>query len=104
MLMESAGVVVSIARWVADEPWPGVVEAHLTDADGRVWVFVDKAPIFTNEPLSDASSYPVAGVVRCVIGDRTGEGCVSIDTSVPDGVESVDGRTQFDVSPDTVVV
>jgi hypothetical protein len=39
-----AGVACQVVRWVADEPRPGLVEAQLTDSDGRVWSFTDKEP------------------------------------------------------------
>jgi hypothetical protein len=37
-------VEYQVVRWVADEPQPGLVEAQLTDSDGRIWSFIDKEP------------------------------------------------------------
>ena len=35
-----------IVGWIADDPQPGIVEARITDADGRQWSFLDKVAIF----------------------------------------------------------
>jgi hypothetical protein len=58
-----------IVRWVSDD-FPGWVEASFTDAMGKAWIFVDKAPIFTTEPLSADSTLPRPGVIRCVVLGR----------------------------------
>jgi len=96
-------VTCEIIRWIADD-LHGRVEAQLIDADGTRWSFEDKAPIFSADPLTSATSYPVPGVIRCVIvepDERLGR--TVIDTSQPDGVTATDGVTsRFSVDSDLV--
>ena len=48
-----------------------MVEVELTDADGYVWRFVDKAPVFDAENvLTPTTSYPVGISVACTIIER----------------------------------
>lgn len=92
-------------RWVADEPLPGLVEAQLTDSDGRLWNFIDKEPIFCREPLGKSTRFPISGAIRCqIIGPvirADGLDVITIDTGSPDGVSS-EGNTIFRV-PASVV-
>lgn len=98
-------VECQVVRWVADEPQPGVVEAHLTDVDGRVWTFIDKEPIFCAHAVGRLARLPVAGVIRCQIVGREilsdGRQVVSIDTASPDGVDS-SGVTIFRVAASAI--
>lgn len=91
-------VTCEIVRWT-DDPQPGWVEARLTDVNGALWTFEDKAPVFTALPLTSATSYPVPGIIRCEIVEEDGpQGRTVIDTSRPDGVAATDGiTTQFTV-------
>lgn len=90
---------------MADEPQPGLVEAQLTDSDGRLWSFIDKEPIFCPERVGRQARFPVAGAIRCqVIGReilRDGPEVISIDTGSPDGIDS-DGITIFRVPASAV--
>jgi len=98
-------VACQVVLWVADEPQPGVVEAHLTDADGRVWRFIDKEPIFCADAVDKLARFPVAGAIRCrIISHDTlsdGRQVVTIDTAIPDGVDS-DGVTIFRVAASAI--
>lgn len=89
-----------IVRWVADEPQPGLVQAELTDASGRIFRFIDKAAIFSSDGLLPTSPYPVTGAIRCEIVCRSG-GILIIDTGRPDGVES-GGQSRFRVEASEV--
>lgn len=99
-----ASVRCQITRWVDDEPFPGLVEAELVDADRRTWTFIDKAPIFAPAPMT-ASDLPDEGVIRCTVLDGDA-GVVTIDTSHPDGVSAgafdEEGQTIFRVAADSV--
>lgn len=94
-----------VVRWVADEPQPGLVEAQLTDSDGRLWSFIDKEPIFCSEWIGPQRAFPVAGAIRCqVIGHEIladGREVITIDTGRPDGVDSA-GATIFRVPASAV--
>ena len=90
---------------MADEPQPGLVEAHLTDADGRLWRFIDKEPIFCSDAVGRLAQFPVAGAIRCQVIDHEvlsdGRQVVTIDTASPDGVDS-GGVTIFRVAASAV--
>jgi hypothetical protein len=99
-------VRVNISRYT-DDSVPGWVECRLIDALGHEHVFVEKVPIVTTADLDAASSYPQSGLIACVVqgsseGDD-GRQLVHIDTWTPDGVESLTGRSRFDVFPEQLV-
>jgi hypothetical protein len=90
-----------IVRWVNDHN-PGIVECHLTDASGHIWSIIDKLPIFTETNDLDAnSSYPQPGVLACEVVetkiDQAKRTVLIVDTSRPWGVESVEGKSCFEV-------
>jgi hypothetical protein len=100
------GVAVEITKWMDDQQ-PGFVECQLTDADGRIWRFIEKVPVITAATLGRSTSYPQPGVIACeVLSDRLdakGRKLVEVDTARPWGVESTDGRTRFTVLATSVV-
>ena len=97
---------VTILRFV-DPDQPGWVECELADAAGKKWLFREKVPIVTDRDLDENSEYPQPGVIACeVVGrrrDEHGWETITVNTEVPDGVESVDGQTRFDVPPYAVL-
>ena len=99
-------VRVIISRYV-DDSFPGFVECRLVDALGHEHVFVEKVPVVTEADLVAASSYPQSGVICCeILGTAesdNGRQLVHIDTEKPDGVESLAGRSRFDVFPEQLV-
>jgi hypothetical protein len=60
-------VECQVVRWVAEEPQPGLVEARMVDADGRVWSFIDKEPIFCKQLVTRSTRFPVAAIIRCEV-------------------------------------
>jgi hypothetical protein len=93
----------SAVKWSADEPIPGLVEVELDDADGQLWRFIDKAPIFDAAgKLTPTASYPLAVDLACTIIDRMGDR-VAISTAEPWGLKSVDGQSSFVVRADQLV-
>lgn len=99
-------VSVQIIRYT-DESQPGWVECELVDIWGRAHAFVDKMPMFSAADLDFGSTYPQPGVIGCRSvrhwHDDTGREIVTVDTELPDHVESTTGATRFDVSPDRIV-
>lgn len=98
-----ARVRVSCAalRWLSDEPQPGWVEYQLIDADGVAWSFFDK-PIHGGwEAMSPTANYPIPSAFDCEIvrteTNEQGEVLIVISTLNPNGLESVDGRSEFRV-------
>jgi hypothetical protein len=92
-------VSVQITKFVDRDPQPGIVECQLVDAFGKIWTFVDKSAIFSNEALDESNSYPRPGVIRCELLSRgiddRGQDVVEIDTAHPDSVESIGGEHRF---------
>jgi hypothetical protein len=101
-----SGVRVQITRHV-DDSQPGWVEARLRDAWGREWIFVDKAPIFTEAPLGAGSSYPQPGMIACEVirswRDEHGREVRTIDTAKPDAIEAESGESRFDVLAEEII-
>jgi hypothetical protein len=95
---------VSIVRYISDDPQPGIVECQFQDAYGRRWSFIEKTLVVSvSEQLLDAHSvYPQRGVTACKIVQRfldaAGREVIRINT-----VESVEGVTEFDIWPESLV-
>lgn len=100
-------LLVTIVRWV-DDHQPGWVECHLTDAFGQSWVFIEKAPVVSDENLRADTRYPRVGTIACVLLDRTtddkGREVFIVDTKTPWGIEATSGETRFEVHREQVVV
>jgi len=96
------GMKVSIVRYISDDPQPGIVECQFQDAYGRRWSFIEKTLVVSMEQLDAHSVYPQRGVTACKIvqrfPDATGREVIRVNT-----VESVEGVTQFDVLPGSLV-
>ena len=95
------GIKVTIARYLSDEPQPGIVECQLVDAHGRLWSFVEKSAIVSADSLHARTAYPQPGVIVGEVVERSrnpeGREMVRINTERPYGVCSVDGTAQFEV-------
>jgi hypothetical protein len=68
---------------------------------------VEKVPVVTKAHLDAASTYPQSGVIACVVlgsseGDD-GRQLVHIDMQTPWDVQSLVGRSRFDVFPEQLV-
>jgi hypothetical protein len=100
------GVRVNISRY-GDDSFPGWVEFRLVDALGHEHVFEEKVPVVAKADLNAAGSYPQSGVIACVVLGRSesddGRQLVHIDMQTPWGIESVAGRSRFDVFPEQLV-
>jgi hypothetical protein len=98
---------VTIIRYVSDDPQPGIVECELYDAYGRRWTFIEKTAIVSATYIDSQSVYPQPGSIAGQVVERRrdaeGREIVRIDTEDPDGVESIDGVTQFDVLAESLV-
>jgi hypothetical protein len=106
--LESRVYAVSVQiTGCVDDHSPGVVSCELCDAHKRIWRFVEKVPVVSLANLTARSAYPQAGEIRCRVLSRSvdegGRAITRIDTASPDGVESTDGNTIFEVLSDQVV-
>src|SRR5687768_6731589 len=99
--MPIAGVRATIARYVSDDPQPGLVECHLVDTHGRRWSFLEKSAVVSQDLLNAKSPYPRPCVIACeVVGrakDSAGREVLRISTATPWGMQSVEGETEFEV-------
>ena len=97
---------VSIVRWV-DDHQPGWVECQFADAQDRLWVIIEKAPVISAENLGPDSSYPRSAVIACQLIERRvdpgGQDLLLVDTSIPWGIEATSGETRFEVRAEQVV-
>ncbi len=99
-------VRVTITRYVEDYQ-PGVVECCLTDAAGRQWTFIEKAPVVTTGDCHPTSPYPLDGCIECTVLGRisgdAGHDLIEITTQEPLYIESTDGQSVFTVFATQVV-
>jgi hypothetical protein len=69
---------------------------------------IDKGWIFSEKTLDAVSQYPQDGVIRCAVlaerRDATGRDLVNISTANPDQIESVEGRSDFVVLRNQVIL
>src|SRR5262245_35112263 len=100
-------VKVLITRYVSDDPQPGIVECELHDAHGRRWCFLEKTAIVSANDLNAKTIYPQPGKIAGEIVERhreaTGREIIRFDTERPWGVGSIEGVTQFEILPDSLV-
>ena len=99
------GIRVQILRWV-DDHFPGWVECSFLDNRGDEHRFVEKAPVVSSD-LHAGSPFPQSGFVGCTVVRRytaeSGRSVVSVDTDQPWGIESVEGKSRFEVGPEDLV-
>jgi hypothetical protein len=97
---------VEISGFV-DDSFPGWVECRLVDASGRAHLFVEKVPVVSLEPLDARTGYPRDGAIACtVLGRHRGAAdreVVTVDTGLPDGVESKEGESRFEILSEQLV-
>jgi hypothetical protein len=94
---------LQIVRFV-DEHQPGFVDCEFTDADGQPHTIIDKVPVVSLEYLDARSTYPRPGAVRCQVLEqwRRADGVKVSRISLSDGIETVDGRSEFVVAASEV--
>ena len=89
----------TVARYIDEEPQPGLVECVLVDASGRSHVFVEKTAVVSAESLFVTTAYPVDCELACEVEsqwiDDAGESLVRVCTERPWGLESTAGQTVF---------
>ena len=80
------------------ETFPWFVSFHLVDVEGRIYHFVDKAPVvgLTTEQ-ENINIFPFEILIGCTFFTTAATSAV-IDTSIPYGIEARSGETRFNVS------
>ena len=89
---------VQIVRFV-DEHQPGFVACEFTDAEGGSHTLIEQVPVVSLEMLDATSGFPRHGAVRCTVLQKwnrpDGVSVARISLGTPDGIETVDGGSQF---------
>jgi hypothetical protein len=71
------------------------------------WLFIEKAPIVSLEPLDARSAYPRVGVIAGeVVGrmrDAAGRELIRFATAQPWDMETVDAVSEFDLLPSRLI-
>ena len=91
------GLIVKIKN-ITDAAQPIFVEAELVDYHGKKHIFRDKYPVFSSH---EECSVPCMGEIRCVIINEN-DGSLVVDTSLIDGVNSVEGESCFEISKNQI--
>lgn len=91
-------VKVNIVKIIDDSSYPTFIEFELVDIHGKHHLFRDKLPIVSFE---DEIEPPCEGELGCKVIKKSGD-VITIDTSVPWDVDSVEEETIFEVSADLV--
>jgi hypothetical protein len=104
-MLDMDAVRCELIRWVNDHPQPGLVEVSVKDADGLKRTFVDKVAIFTSGHLSSATSFPIAGVIRCEVlaTRRDSRGQEVVYVRLLDGFAATDEGPRMTVPRDQLV-
>lgn len=91
-------ISVQITAFV-DDHQPGFVECSLSDAQGQVHTFIEKAPVVSRESLWSDSDYPRPGFIACELQtewtDDAERTLATVSTELPWGIESTEGLQQF---------
>jgi|SRR5271170_1454044 len=99
-------IAATIVRWV-DDHQPGIVECRFDDRLGQTWLFHEKLPVVSGEPLDRESLYPRPGLIGCQViargNDEKGREIVEVDTETPWGISSLDGVSRFHVLADQLM-
>lgn len=92
---------VRAVRWVASDPFPGLVEVRLLDANGSEHALLDKCSIFDDaDRLGPTSAYPIELAIACRVVTATD---TTVTIELEHHVEATDGRRTFVVSRSSLV-
>ena len=84
-----------------DNHVPGWIECKFTDGYGKEHIIIEKVPVITTKHLDEHSDYPRYDKIECEIlkewKDANDRQLIRIDLNKPYGIESIDGKSKFDV-------
>jgi hypothetical protein len=93
-------IKIQIVKFISDDQ-SGFVECRFYDAMNKEHIVQDKVPIVTDKLLDANSAYPQDGIIACeIVNERKNTDekiIVTVDTSRPWGVDTIEGITQFDL-------
>ena len=97
---------IKITKFISDDQ-PGIVECTFNDAWHQLHIVQDKVPVVTEKYLDANSEYPQDGVIACEIikewKNPKGEKIITVNTSRPWSVDTIDGLTEFDLFEEQLV-
>jgi len=100
-------VKVVITKYISDDPQPGIVECHLSDAQNRDWTFIEKTAVVSTALLNANTKYPVFTEIACrpISKKKNAKGreIFRICTDVW-FIESTDGVDEFDVFQESLIL
>ena len=95
-------IQVAISRLIEDA-FPSWVECEFYDVHGRKHTFREKLPVVSDaECANSKTELPTVGQIRCAVVSCVDE-IYTISTVSPDGIESVDGISEFQVKGDQLI-
>ncbi|MEQ1554734.1 MAG: hypothetical protein ABL929_11175 [Ferruginibacter sp.] len=99
-------IKIKITSFISNDQ-PGFVECKFYDALNIEHIVQDKVPIVTEKNLDMDSSYPQEGVIACEILkewiDENNRIIITVDTSKPWGVETIEGLTIFNILKEQLI-
>lgn len=98
--MDFVHVPVRIVEYV-DRYFPGIVACELVDSSNRRHRIVEKVPIVSDTEIGWNTPLPQMGSLRCKVLNRyrdlADREVIRVTSTAPDGVESTEGVTEFEV-------
>lgn len=88
-----ATVRATATRWISDD-FPGFVELTLTDVNGVRHTIHEKVPVLGDQELSSSTAYPRETWIEAAVLSKD-QGVFTVHLA--HSVESVDGRSDFDI-------
>jgi hypothetical protein len=99
-------IKIKIIKFITDGQ-PGFVECIFFDALNKKHIIQDKVPIVTEKYLDAKSEYPQDGLLACKIinerVDSSGNKIITVNTTEPCCVETIDGLTEFNVLEEQLI-
>ena len=93
-------IKVQIVKYISDHQ-PGFVECRFYDAMNKEHIVEEKVAVVTDKFLDANSEYPQDGIIACEIinewKNRDGKIIITVDTSQPWAVETIEEITKFDL-------
>lgn len=94
-------IEISIDRVTDYSSYPGWVECSFYDVYNNKHTFIEKIPAITSLDITPESSFLQKDFIRCKLmkkkKDSAGRKIFTVSTKKPDGIETADGLTEFDL-------
>jgi hypothetical protein len=91
-------VRATATRWVADEPFPGIVDVQFTECDGSPVTVYEKCAVIDGD-LTKTTRYPAEVLLQA---EMIAASTSAVAVRLLHGVEDAAGRASFTVSRDSI--